>query len=449
MPLKDDISLLHIPSVQKANKSYSVIPSNGNGDLICSRNGTATYFDKDGILRTAQANEPRLDFDPVTKVFRGVLVEPSATNLLLRSEEFNLWSAINGASVIANTSIAPNGLQFADTINLGNNNDSGVINSTGVIIPLNTTVTFSVFLKNIALTSGQTFRIRINNGQVPPNDFIIRALVDLFNKTVVFSQSGTNGTGIIGTGFASIQVLPNDWVRVSVTGTRGSGGTTTGGGQLIQDAGINNPRSFFAWGAQLEIGSAHTSYIPTVASQVTRPADIITVPNYSTLFGSRNQRHIELGTSKLGFLNEDTLQLPEGHNKLVLEKLGSISAAETTQLGTTTLKYGVRSNIKSERDQILALNPSLVMIPGKGSAGGLQTILPNDGTADFTVSRNGTATFLGSNGLLQIAGVNEPRLEFNTDGSFRGVLVEPAATNLVTNNNTAEGLGLNLSLIHI
>lgn len=47
--------------------------------------GTATYFDITGTMQTAAANTPRWDYDPVTHVLNGVLIEEQRTNVLLNS----------------------------------------------------------------------------------------------------------------------------------------------------------------------------------------------------------------------------------------------------------------------------------------------------------------------------------------------------------------------------
>jgi hypothetical protein len=49
--------------------------------LPCVRAGVATFFDPSGVLRTASANEGRIDFDPVTGECLGLLSEGSATNM--------------------------------------------------------------------------------------------------------------------------------------------------------------------------------------------------------------------------------------------------------------------------------------------------------------------------------------------------------------------------------
>ena len=50
----------------------------------------------------------------------------------------------------------------------------------------------------------------------------------------------------------------------------------------------------------------------------------------------------------------------------------------------------------------------------------------------FAVTRSTVKWVLGANGLLQEIPANTPAFEYNTDGTYRGLLVEPAGTNLLT-----------------
>jgi len=76
---------------------------------------------------------------------------------------------------------------------------------------------------------------------------------------------------------------------------------------------------------------------------------------------------------------------------------------------------------------------SLVLIPSAYKVGVLYSILPEDGTGDFTVSRNSVATRLNSNGLIEEVGLNVPRVDY-TNGT-PVLLTEPQRTNLVTHNS--------------
>lgn len=50
-----------------------------------SRASEATYFGADGLLKIAAENDPRFNFDPVTHICNGLLIEEGRTNVLLNS----------------------------------------------------------------------------------------------------------------------------------------------------------------------------------------------------------------------------------------------------------------------------------------------------------------------------------------------------------------------------
>ena len=54
--------------------------------------GSATYFDVTGTMQTASGNTPRWDYDPVTHVLKGMLIEPTRSNLLLNSQTLGTQS---------------------------------------------------------------------------------------------------------------------------------------------------------------------------------------------------------------------------------------------------------------------------------------------------------------------------------------------------------------------
>lgn len=60
-------------------------PSYVAGYSTFSRASTGTYFDKNKVLQTAGNDVQRVNWNPDTGVFEGVLVEPARTNLLLNS----------------------------------------------------------------------------------------------------------------------------------------------------------------------------------------------------------------------------------------------------------------------------------------------------------------------------------------------------------------------------
>ena len=58
----------------------------------------------------------------------------------------------------------------------------------------------------------------------------------------------------------------------------------------------------------------------------------------------------------------------------------------------------------------------------------------------ITFTRASTGTFLGSNGLLQTAAINTPRVEYDANGVAKGLLIEEQRTNLVTYSQDFNGL---------
>ena len=86
-------------------------------------------------------------------------------------------------------------------------------------------------------------------------------------------------------------------------------------------------------------------------------------------------------------------------------------------------------DFKEQLNSLLEYSPSLAVLPNTTKGGKLPTIIPADGSADFTVSRNSTKWVLGKNGYLYEVPANQAAIEFNADGSYKGVLVEPESTN--------------------
>jgi len=272
--LKLSPSLFLLPNSGKAGKLYSVLPDTGAGDFTVSRNGQATYFDKNGVLKTAQANEPRFEFDPLTGVFKGVLVEPSATNLLLRSEQFDnaYWSKSNLNIGISAFPSPSGGQAILATANL-DLSGSGISRAGFTQIPLNNFYTLSCFVRKT--TGWLNVRTTIIQGAGTNNSGRAGAWFNLSNGNI-----GTIINGVVGQTLTASVLDLGDYLRLSIRFFLSlrfdqSISFRIANADNSDVASIND--SITIWGAQLEEGSAATSYIPTVASTVTRPADIIDV----------------------------------------------------------------------------------------------------------------------------------------------------------------------------
>ena len=230
---------------------------------------------KDYFLTTNGFNVPRIDYSNGS--CPSILVEPQRTNVLIRSEELNItpWSSA-GINVTPNTIISPSGLLNADTIT-GDGN-----------LTLHQT-----FQTNISYVSGSTytFSVYVKKGT---NDFIQISLPNNTFFSLRFANFDIN-TGVIGNVSAgvtaSILNAGNGWYRCIVTSTASATITSTISLVLITSStSIRNENnslntSVNVWGAQLEVGTNVTSYIPTFASTVTRNADVISKTGISSLIG--------------------------------------------------------------------------------------------------------------------------------------------------------------------
>jgi hypothetical protein len=94
MSLLTQASLILTPTAYKDNKLYSVVPSNGNGDLTFTRATTATRINSSGVIETVASNVPRLDYSSGTA---SILLEPQRTNLLLNSGTLSTQSVTTTA----------------------------------------------------------------------------------------------------------------------------------------------------------------------------------------------------------------------------------------------------------------------------------------------------------------------------------------------------------------
>jgi hypothetical protein len=208
-----------------------------------------------------------------------LLVEPAATNLVLRSEEFDdaYWTKeqtnITGTPPWVNVAVAPDGTTTAEKLIEDTSNNFHRISR---IISLSAgATTISVFAKK-AERNFLVIRSNLTGSNV-------NSTFDLDLGTVTFNGHGSS----------NIQDFGNGWYRCSVTSVAVSGNTTLG--FLLSDSNVTNntipsytgdgTSGLFLWGAQLETGSVATSYIPTIAATATRNADVISKTGVSGFIG--------------------------------------------------------------------------------------------------------------------------------------------------------------------
>lgn len=238
--------------------------------ITFARASTATRVNKFGLIATVASGVPRIDYDPITLACRGLLIEASRSNLVTYSEQFDnaSWAA-NGATITSNAVAAPDGTVTADKITEGNQNSTHSVQQS-TVLEIGVAYALSIYAKAGERTCFRVAGRSSTNWAVFPN-----ALFNLATKTVITSTGDKTAT---------ITDAGGGWLRCTAYGTCANG--VLGGliAQTLRDSSDNGTAytgdgvsGLYIWGAQIEACTSPTSYVPTVASQVTRAADIATI----------------------------------------------------------------------------------------------------------------------------------------------------------------------------
>jgi hypothetical protein len=220
-----------------------------------TRATSGTYVGADGLIKTAAANVPRFDHNPVTGESLGLLVEEARTNNLQYSEQFDnaAWTKVN-LTVTANSITAPDNNTAADTLLANGVSGQHWTYGTGSI---SGPQTCSIFVK-----AGTQNFVQIMWGV----DGTPYANFNLLTGSVASVGSTTT---------ASIQAFPNGWYRCTAyTSSSTAAGMhtafiTSGSSGRAESNSLST--FLYIWGAQVEAGAFPTSYIPTGASGVVTP----------------------------------------------------------------------------------------------------------------------------------------------------------------------------------
>ena len=246
---------------------------------------------------------PRFDYDPVTLAPKGLLIEEQRTNLLTYSEQFDnaAWQKTN-ATVTANSTTAPDGTATADTAAATTAAATALLQQVAAVA--STSAAYSIYIKR-------------GSGDTDANKFLVRNVTTLTNLLEVSVNYATGAiTYVTGSSGASIVAVGNGWWRLTLTVTSGltSGNTVnvypcfTGGSETASEFA-------YIWGAQLEAGAFATSYIPTVASTVTRSADVATMTgtNFSSWY-NQNEGTFVFGGAVRGSPGASTVNFVQASN---------------------------------------------------------------------------------------------------------------------------------------
>jgi hypothetical protein len=236
------------------------------------------------------ANVPRLDY--LDSSSPRLLLEPQRTNLALYSEQFdNAWWTAAGASITANTAVAPDGTTSMDRLTETATTNPHQVISTAVTIFGGVARVFSAFVKK-----GNVRYIQLAN--VAFGDSSASSIFDLDTKTVTDSRASSGAGPTFSFVSASVEDYGNGILRLILVNTSSFDSPTyriahsnqaTFTGATLVDGMVSyaGDASSFTdiWGAQVEAGAYATSYIPTLGASVTRGADAASKTGISSLIG--------------------------------------------------------------------------------------------------------------------------------------------------------------------
>ena len=274
MSTYDDASLIYYPSGYKAGKAYSLKPTDGSGDLTFTRASTATRVNESGLIEEVATGVPRIDY---TGGGCGkLLLEPQRTNVITYSEELSSSFAVSGGSITSNTTISPDGTTNADTFTP----DGTGIGARIQILTFN--LTANIYTASIFAKADVNDTIAIEFALFTGGSGTVRSFFDLTSGTTPTSE-------------AKIENYGDGWYRCTSAPYTISAGDTVGRlyvnstpsdtVQLWPTAAASNGQSVILWGAQAELGSYSTSYIPTSGTAVTRVADKSSTTGLGSIIG--------------------------------------------------------------------------------------------------------------------------------------------------------------------
>ena len=195
----------------------------------------------------------------------GYLAEKASTNLALQSEDFSNASWIGSSGTVPSTTaiVAPDGTQTGNlaitAVNLPFNRRQGGLSSAG-------------YAPSFFAKAQEYSFVFINN-----DNGVGWVCFDLATETITSGNAGFTG---------EMTPAGNGWYRCKAnfpTGVAGNnaqfmfGVRENSGGNYQPASTANGTSGAYIWGAQVELGTYPTSYIPTTTTAVTRNADVLTV----------------------------------------------------------------------------------------------------------------------------------------------------------------------------
>ena len=407
----------HVPSLDLRFAETKSLRDQVTGQNLVSfsRSSAGTFVDAGGIIRSAAANAPRFDHDPATGRCLGLLMEEARTNPFPYTTNMGAgyWSVgtfENDISVISNAETAPDGSRTAIFIKEGtvSNYKHYIRSSSGLNSLASTNYTYSVYAKAngrryVSLFCDQPFK---------------RTVYDLLGPTSFDNIDVGNGWRRLIHYFTSRSTNPeynSFFIAMQADAVNDSN-------YVARNYTGNGVSGIYVWGAQMELGSFPTSYIPTPATFTSRAST-------ATFYGANGiiqTAATNVGRSNAFFPNSNGVMVPAG---LLLE-----AAATNDHFFSNTFSNSGTggSNPKWQDFVNVTLEQQQYSDPAGGNTA--TRIIPTTTSGEHYVGRYSTysaGTYVHS---LFIKPRGYTRLAINSNGTFYYV-------NLAANPPSISGSG--------
>jgi len=234
---------------------------------------TATRINSSGVVEVVNANLPRFDFDPLTGVCRGLLIEETRFNAHTSSGLYDAtWAIANVTPNAIDISTSPTGTgtKFLETTA----NAEHLCDYARFFHANSSTVTHSIWLRGGLGRDYIGLIVDDNAGNGS------ECVVNLAAGTVTPATNRGTGTN----GASTIQAFLDGWYRVSIsTQFTAPSGQSRGICVIYKDATLVSTyvgdvtKGVYLTGTQIEAGAFATSYIPTTTTSLTRNADAVSM----------------------------------------------------------------------------------------------------------------------------------------------------------------------------
>lgn len=343
-------------------------------------------FDWDNISCKLTTGNPATQTVDTQRPTYGVNPIVGTRNLLTYTEQFDnaVWTKV-GATVSANTTVAPDGTTTADKI-VENTSTGGHVALTAITTTA-AAYTYSVYAKS----AGRNWLLLYN---------LTAGYYAYFNLS-----TGSIG-GTVGSPVTSCVDVGNGWYRCSITQTA-TAASNNFAAYLGSANGVNSytgdgTSGIYIWGAQLELGSTATAYQKVVTQYEVTEAGVQSVSYLAfdgvddgmvtpTITPATDKVQVFAGVRKLSDAAVGNL-LELSTNTGILE--GTLRLTAPGGTGTATYSFSSKGTVLASISASTYASPITNVVTATGDISGDLTILRANGTQFQSTGDQGTGNFL-------------------------------------------------------